>query len=61
MNDKELVEALRNYAASYMSGIPYSFNPGLALLIADRFEELTSKNFCKNEKCSCCKGIENEN
>lgn len=42
MTDKELIEALRNYAKSCMRGNTYNFNPGLALIIANRIEKLTA-------------------
>ena len=44
MTDKEMIEALRNYAKSYTSDKRYAFNPGLALLIANRMEQLISNN-----------------
>ena len=40
MTDKELITELKNYTKSYTDGKPYSFNPGLALIIANRIEEL---------------------
>ena len=40
MTDKEMIEALRDYAKEYTSGKPYGFNPGLALMIANRMEQL---------------------
>lgn len=40
MTDKKMIEALRNYAKEYTSGKPYGFNPGLALMIANRMEQL---------------------
>lgn len=35
-----MIEALRNYAKEYTNGKPYGFNPGLALMIANRMEQL---------------------
>lgn len=43
MKDTELIEALRNYARSYSNGNPYTFNPGVALMVANRLEQLTIK------------------
>lgn len=43
MTDKELVEALKDYTRSYTSGKPYNFNPGLALIIANRIEQFIIK------------------
>ena len=43
MTDKEMIEALRNYAKSYTSDKKYTFNPGLALLIANRMEQLIAR------------------
>ena len=40
MTDKQMIDALRNYARTYTSGKPYSLNPGLALMIANRMEQL---------------------
>ena len=40
MTDREMIEALRDYARTYTSGKPYGFNPGLALMIANRMEQL---------------------
>ena len=40
MTDREMIEALRNYAKEYTKGERYSFNPGLALMIANRIEQL---------------------
>ena len=40
MTDKELIEALRNYAKSYTNGNPYNFNPGIALMVSNRMEQL---------------------
>jgi hypothetical protein len=42
MNDKTMIEALRNYARAYSSDKPYGLNPGLALMIANRMEQLVS-------------------
>ena len=42
MNDKKLIDSLRKYAKSYIDGTPYNLNPGLALMIADRLEQLIS-------------------
>ena len=42
MTDKEMIEALRDYAKEYTSGKPYGFNPGLALMIANRMEQLVA-------------------
>ena len=38
--DQELIESLRNYANAYISNNQYDFNPGIALLVADRMESL---------------------
>lgn len=40
MTDKKMIEILRDYARAYTSGKPYSLNPGLALMIANRMEQL---------------------
>jgi hypothetical protein len=40
MTDKAMIEALRNYARAYTSDKAYGFNPGLALMIANRMEQL---------------------
>ena len=42
MNDKSMIEALRNYARAYSSEKSYDLNPGLALMIANRMEQLVS-------------------
>lgn len=42
MTDKELINYLKDYAKSSTSGAPYVFNPGLALIIANRMEQLVS-------------------
>lgn len=42
MNDKELIKALRDYAQACVSDKHYDFNPGLALIIANRMEQLTA-------------------
>lgn len=42
MSDKELIVALRDYAKVYSNGQPYSLNPGLAIMAANRIEELGS-------------------
>lgn len=42
MTDKKMIETLRDYARTYTSGSPYSFNPGLALMIANRMEHLVA-------------------
>ena len=40
ISDKKLIEMLKQYAKSYNNGEPYGFNPGLALIIANRMEQL---------------------
>lgn len=40
MDDKELIKALRDYAHNYINDNSYDFNPGLALMVADRMEQL---------------------
>lgn len=40
MTDKKMIELLRDYARAYTSGKPYDLNPGLALMIANRMEQL---------------------
>ena len=40
MTDREMVEALRDYARTYTKDSKYDFNPGLALMIANRIEQL---------------------
>ena len=40
MTDREMIDALRNYARSYTNDKPYALNPGLALMIANRMEQL---------------------
>lgn len=40
MTDKKMIESLRDYARTYTSGKPYSLNPGFALMIANRMEQL---------------------
>lgn len=40
MTDRKMIEALRDYAKSYTSGKPYDLNLGLALMIANRMEQL---------------------
>ena len=40
MTDKKMIEALRNYAKEFTKGKPYALNPGLALMIANRMEQL---------------------
>lgn len=42
MTDKKMIESLRDYTRTYTSGKPYSLNPGLALMIANRMEQLVS-------------------
>ena len=44
MNDREMIEALRNYARAYTSDKKYELNPGLALMIANRMEQLIATN-----------------
>ena len=43
MKDIEMIEALRNYAKSYSNGNPYSFNPGVAIMVANRIEQFVDK------------------
>ena len=38
-----MIEALRDYARSYTNGKEYGFNPGLALMIANRMEQLLNQ------------------
>lgn len=40
MTDKQMIEALRAYARAYASDKKYELNPGLALMIANRMEQL---------------------
>lgn len=40
MTDKEMIKALRDYAKSCVTDKHYPFNPGLALMIANRIEQL---------------------
>ena len=40
MTDKKMIDSLRDYARAYTSGKPYDLNPGLALMIANRMEQL---------------------
>ena len=40
MADEEIVRALRDYAQACISDKHYNFNPGLALMIANRIEQL---------------------
>ena len=40
MTDREMIAALREYAKEYTRGKPYGLNPGLALMIANRMEQL---------------------
>ena len=42
MNDKSMIEVLRNYARAYSSEKQYDLNPGLALMIANRMERLVN-------------------
>lgn len=42
MSDKELIEALRYYIKEYSLEKPYNLNPGLALMAANRIEELSN-------------------
>lgn len=42
MTDKELIDALRDYARLYMKGSYYDLNPGIALMVANRMEELAT-------------------
>lgn len=44
MTDKEIIELLRDYARAYSKGRPYSLNPGIALMIANRIEQLINNN-----------------
>lgn len=43
MTDREMIDALRHYAKAYTSDKAYGFNPGLALMIANRMEQLIEK------------------
>lgn len=49
MTDKEMIEALRSYARSYTSDKASWFNPGIALMIANRMEQLVEL-IMQNEK-----------
>lgn len=40
MTDREMIEALRDYARAHVKDRPYGFDPGLALMIANRMEKL---------------------
>ena len=42
MTDKKMIESLRNYARAYSSEKSYDLNPGLALMIANRMEQLVN-------------------
>ena len=42
MTDKDMIELLRDYAKAYMSGKPYNLNHWIALMIANRMEQLVS-------------------
>ena len=42
MTDKQMIAALRDYAKAYTQGKPYGLNPGLALVIANRMEQLVA-------------------
>ncbi len=42
MTDKKMIEVLRAYARAYASDKKYDLNPGLALMIANRIEQLIS-------------------
>lgn len=48
MTDKKMIESLRNYARAYVGDKKYDLNPGLALMIANRMEQLiqTDHNYC---------------
>ncbi len=43
MTDREMIEALRDYARAYTSDKAYDLNPGLALMIANRMEQLVNQ------------------
>lgn len=40
MTDNKMIEALRDYARAYTIDKKYDLNPGLALMIANRMEQL---------------------
>ena len=40
MTDREMVELLRNYAKAHMNERPFNLNYGIALMIANRMEQL---------------------
>lgn len=40
MTDRKMIESLRDYAKAYASDKKYDLNPGLALMIANRMEQL---------------------
>ena len=42
MTDKQLIKILRDYTKAYIDGKPYYINPGLALMIANRVEQLVA-------------------
>jgi hypothetical protein len=42
MSDKKMIELLRDYVKSYTSDKKYDLNPGLALMIANRLEQLSA-------------------
>lgn len=44
MTNEELIKSLKNYARAYSSGNPYDFNPGVAIMVANRIEELAAEN-----------------
>ena len=43
MTDKKMIEILRDYAKAYTNGKPYGLNPGFALMVANRMEQLVEK------------------
>lgn len=49
MTDRKMIEILREYAKSYSSDKHYDLNPGLALMIARRMEQLIEKETTNND------------
>ena len=49
MTDKKMIEILREYAKSYSSDKHYDLNPGLALMIARRMEQLIAEEVPNND------------
>ena len=58
MTDKDMIELLRDYAKAYMSGKPYNLNHWIALMIANRMEQLVS--LVENRESALVEQTENE-